>query len=49
MLMQKRKVTVTLDLECYDDLDIEDLDWRDILKLEGDERVFVNIKDRDPF
>lgn len=49
MLMQKRKVTVTLDLECYDDLDVEDLDWRDILKLEGDERVFVNIKDHDPF
>ena len=41
----KRMVRVTLDLMCYDDLDVENLDWRDILKLEGDEDVHVNIKD----
>lgn len=41
----KRMVRVTLDLMCYDDLDLEDMDWRDILGLEGDEDVNVSIKD----
>ena len=41
----KRIVRVTLDLMCYDDLDIEDIDWKDILGLEGDEDVNVSIKD----
>ena len=41
----KRIVCVTLDVECYDDLNLEDLDWKDLLELEGDENVDVNIKE----
>jgi len=41
----KRLVRVTLDIECYDDLDIEDLNWRELLDLQGDEDIHVNIKD----
>ena len=42
---QKRLVQVTLDLMCYEDLDLENIDWREILHLEGDEDVHVSIKD----
>ena len=45
MIANKRLVQVILDIECYDDLDIEHLDWRDILRLDGDEDVHVSIKD----
>ena len=45
MYAQKRRVCITLDVECYDDYPLEDLDWRDLLSLEGDERVNVNIND----
>ena len=41
----KRTVSVTLDVECYDDLPLEDYDWKEILGLEGDENVHVNIKE----
>jgi len=41
----KRLVRITLDVECYDDFHPEDLDWNDILDLEGDENVDVTIKD----
>ena len=47
MIAQKRRVRITLDLECYDDLDIENLVWKDLLDLEGDENVHVSIKDLD--
>jgi hypothetical protein len=47
MIAQKRRVRITLDLECYDDLDVEGLDWKDLLDLEGDENVYVSIKDTD--
>jgi len=46
MLVQKRRVTVTLDLECYEDLDLENVDWCEALKLEGDECVCVEIKEQ---
>jgi len=49
MIAQKRKVRVTLDLECYDDLELQDLDWKEILGLEGDEEVHYSIEDLDPF
>ena len=49
MIAQKRLVRVTLDIECYDDLDVEDLDWRELLDLQGDENVYCNIKELDPF
>ena len=45
----KRLVRVTLDIMCYDDLDLEDLNWRRLLELEGDEDVDVSIKELDPF
>jgi len=45
MVAQKRLVRVTLDIICYDDLDLEDLDWKDLLELEGDESIDISIKD----
>ena len=42
---RKRTVSVTLDIECYDDLDLESLDWNEVLGLEGDENVNVNIRE----
>ena len=49
MLAQKRRVSVTLDIECYDDLDIEDLDWKDLLGLEGDECVDSTVREIEPY
>ncbi len=49
MLAQKRLVQVTLDIECYDDLDLDNINWRDILDLQGDEEVHSSIKEFDPF
>jgi hypothetical protein len=49
MIAQKRLVRVILDIECYDDLDLEDLDWRELLELQGDETVHSTIRDFDPF
>ena len=45
----KRTVRVTLDVECYDDFYPEDLDWKDLLELEGDEDVHITIKEIEPF
>ena len=42
---QKRLVRVTLDIVCYDDLELEDINWKDLLELEGDEEVDISIKD----
>ena len=47
--MIKRNVQVILDIECYDDLDIEGQDWKELLDLQGDEDVHVSIRDIDPF
>ena len=41
----KRTVRVTLDIERYDDLDLETYDWNDILSLEGDESVYVTTEE----
>jgi hypothetical protein len=49
MITHKRLVRVTLNVECYDDLDLEDINWRRVLELEGDEDVDVSIKDFDIF
>ena len=49
MLAHKRMVSVTLDIICYDDLDVEHMDWKDLLELEGDEEVHCSIKEYDPF
>jgi hypothetical protein len=45
MYARKRIVSVTLDIECYDDLEFDDLDWREVLDLQGDEKVHVSIKE----
>lgn len=50
MVSQKHKVQVTLDIECYDDLDLKNLDWNRLLKLEGDEVVhYVMVKEDEVF
>jgi hypothetical protein len=46
MVIQKRRIQVTLDITCYDDLDVEKFDWKEIFQLEGDESInYINIKD----
>jgi hypothetical protein len=45
MIAQKRLVQVTLDIMCYDDLDVEYINWRELLKLEGDEDIHVSTRD----
>ena len=47
MLGQKRRFRVTLDIECYDDLDLESYVWNDVLGLEGDESVDYTIKEKE--
>ena len=47
MYAQKRIVSVTLDIECYEDLDLQSYDWNEVLGLEGDENVNINIENRD--
>lgn len=42
----KRTVRVTLDIECYDDLDIESFDWNEVLGLEGDENVDTTLEEK---
>jgi hypothetical protein len=49
MIAQKQRVRVILDIECYDDLNLEDINWREVLQLEGDEEVYTTIKEFDPF
>ena len=49
MIAQKRRVIVTLDIECYDDLDLENMNWKELLELEGDEDVHSTMKEFDPF
>ena len=48
MLAQKRRVQITLDIECYDDLDIKNMNWNELLGLEGDERV-IHVHELDPY
>lgn len=49
MLMQKQRVIITLDIDCYNDLDVRDIKWKDLLQLEGDEDVHVRVEEFDPF
>lgn len=41
----KRTIQVTLDLEVYEDFDLRDVDFSELLSLEGDESVDVSIND----
>ena len=45
MYAQKRIVSVTLDIACYDDLDLKSYDWNEVLGLEGDENVKVSMEE----
>ena len=45
MYAQKRIVSVTLDIECYEDLDLKNINWIDILGLEGDENIDISIRE----
>jgi len=44
-LAQKRNVTITLDITCHEDLDLEDINWREMLRLEHDEDIHVSIRE----
>ena len=44
-MYNKRTVEITLDVECYVVLDLENIDWNDVLGLEGDESVHWQIKE----
>lgn len=41
----KRSISITLDLEVYDDFDYNNIDFGSLLELEGDECVDISIKD----
>lgn len=45
MIAQKKLVRITLDVECYDDLDLTKINWENLLELEGDENVHAKIQD----
>ena len=50
MIGQKRIVRVTLDIECYDDLDVERIEWDKVLELQENESVnLTQVKELDPF
>ncbi len=49
MLAQKRIVQVTLDIMCYDDLDLDNINWRELLDLEPGEDIHCRVKEFDPF
>jgi hypothetical protein len=44
-IAQKRLVRVILDIECYDDLDLENINWAEVLDLEGDESVDSRVRE----
>lgn len=41
----KRSISITLDLEVYDDFDYSNIDFNSLLELEGDEHLEVSITD----
>ena len=41
----KRSISITLDLEVYDDFDYKNIDFDSLLELEGDEHLEVSITD----
>jgi hypothetical protein len=48
-IIQKTRYRIVLDLDVYDDLDPQQIDWHNILKLEGDEDVSVTVKNLDDY
>lgn len=41
----KKSISITLDLEVYDDFSIDSIDFHSMLELEGDERLEVSVAD----
>ena len=41
----KRSISITLDLEVYDDFDYSNIDFNSLLELEGDESLEISIND----
>jgi len=46
-LITKKKYTVTLELELWDDTHPSDFDWESILDLQGEEEVRVKVEECD--
>jgi len=44
IIMHKRVYTVTLDIECWDDLKVEKIDWAKSINLFPDEFIHSNTK-----
>ena len=43
--MHKRVYTVTLDIECWDDLKVEKIDWEKSINLFPDEFIHSSVKE----
>ena len=43
----KKKYSVTLDFDVYEDFNPYEIDWKKIFQIEGQEKLDVNIKDID--
>ena len=46
IIMHKRVYTVTLDIECWDDLKVEKIDWAKSIKLFPDEFIHSSVQER---
>ena len=44
-IMYKRTYTVTLDIECWDDLKVEKIDWAKSINLFPDEFIHSSVKE----
>ncbi len=42
----KKSISITLDLEVYDDFNYREIDFSSLLELEGDEHLEVSITDQ---
>lgn len=40
---QKKSISITLDLEVYDDFNINSIDFHSLLEIEGDEKLEVSV------
>jgi len=45
IIMRKRVYTVTLDIECWDDLKVEQIDWAKSINLFPDEFIHSSVQD----
>jgi hypothetical protein len=46
-IAQKTRYQIVLDLEVYDDFDPKQIDWHELLKIEGGEELHATIKELD--